>query len=126
AGWNAGPDGALRNAEGRRFSTIVWSTTGSEKEIGAIADYWRRLGLDVEETIIPPAFTRDNQYRASYPGWETTANYDDSTFGRLKDPSGPDTRWAGANRAGYDDPRGARLVDTYYHSMKPQEQIQAV
>ncbi|HZT07570.1 MAG TPA: ABC transporter substrate-binding protein [Chloroflexota bacterium] len=126
AGWTPGPDGLLRNADGRRFQTSIWSTPGSDKEIAAIADYWRRVGLEVEETIVPAAFTRDNQYRASYPGWETTANYDDSTFGRLKDPSGPETRWAGANRAGYDDSRAVRLVDAYYHSMKPGDQRQAV
>ena len=74
---------------------------------------------------IPPACTRDNQYRASYPGWETTAHYADSILGRLKDPSGPETRWAGANRAGYDDPRAARLVDDYYRSMARPEQVQA-
>src|SRR5207247_9384239 len=97
----------------------------SEPEIAAIADFWRRIGLDVEEVSIPPAFTRDNQYRAQYPGWETTADYADSILGRLKDPSGPETRWAGANRAGYDDPRAAALVDAYYGSMSPQEQLQA-
>ncbi len=127
AGGVSAPDGGLRPpTDGRRFQTSIWSTPGSEKEIAAIADYWRRVGLDVEEVMVPPAFTRDNQYRASYPGWETTANYADSSFGRLKDPSGPDTRWAGANRAGYDDPRAARLVDTYYHSMTPREQQQSV
>ncbi len=127
AGWNAAPDGALRNAaDGRRFSTSLWSTPGSEAELAAIADYWRRLGLEVEEFSIPPAFTRNNEYRASYPGWETTANYGDSVLGRLKDPNGPENRWAGANRAGYDDPRALRLVNAYYASMSPQEQLQSI
>ncbi len=127
AGWTAGQDGSLRNAtDGRRFSTSLWSTPGSEAELSAIADYWRRLGLEVEEVSIPPAFTRNNEYRASYPGWETTANYADSVLGRLKDPSGPDNRWAGANRAGYEDPRALRLVNAYYASMAPQDQLQSI
>jgi peptide/nickel transport system substrate-binding protein len=126
-GWTPAADGVLRSgADGRRLQTSLWATPGSEQEIAAVADYWRRVGLDVEEVSIPPAFTRDNQYRASYPGWETTANYADSILGRVKDPSGPETRWAGANRAGYDDPRAVQLVDAYYRSMAPQDQVQAV
>ena len=46
-------------------------------------------------------------------------------LGRLKEPSGPETRWAGANRAGYDDPRAASLVDAYYRAMAPRDQIAA-
>jgi peptide/nickel transport system substrate-binding protein len=124
AGWTPGADGVVRSAtDNRRFQTQIWTTPGSEQEISAIADYWRRVGLDVEEGTVPPAFTRDNQYRASYPGWETTANYADSVLGRLKDPAGPETRWAGANRAGYDDPRAVSLVDAYYRAMAPQDQL---
>jgi peptide/nickel transport system substrate-binding protein len=127
AGWTQGGDGALRNTtDGRRFQTSIWSTPGADAELAAIADNWRRLGLEVEEVSIPPAFTRNNEYRASYPGWETTANYADSIFGRLKDPNGPETRWAGSNRAGYDDPRALPLVDAYYRSMSPQEQAQTI
>jgi peptide/nickel transport system substrate-binding protein len=126
-GWAPGPDGMLRNAsDGRRFQTSLWSTPGADAELAAIADFWRRVGLEVEEVSIPPAFTRNNEYRASYPGWETTANYADSILGRLKDPNGPETRWAGSNRAGYDDPRALPLVEAYYRSMSPQEQLQSM
>jgi peptide/nickel transport system substrate-binding protein len=65
-GWVAGSDAVLRNAtDGRRFQTALWATPGAEQEIAAIADYWRRVGVDAEEISIPPAFTRDNQYRAA-------------------------------------------------------------
>lgn len=126
-GWTPGPDGVVRNpVDGRRFQTSITGTPGSEPEIAAVADHWRRVGVEVEELSVSPAFTRDLQYRASYPGWETTANYADSVLGRLKDPAGPETRWAGGNRAGYDDPRALRLVDAYYRSMVRPDQIQAV
>jgi ABC-type transport system substrate-binding protein len=126
AGWRYTPDGTLVNAtDGRRFQTSLWSTQGSEQEIGAIADYWRRIGLEVEEATIPAAFTRDNQYRASYPGWETTANADDAVLARLDMPAGPATRWAGTNRAGWDDPAAVRLVAAYRQAIRPQDQLQA-
>src|SRR5207248_7807216 len=50
AGWAPSADSVLRNAaDGRRFQTSIWTTPGSEAEISAIADYWRRIGLDIEE-----------------------------------------------------------------------------
>jgi len=126
AGWRYNPDGSLVNAtDGRKFQTSLWSTQGSEQEIGAIADFWRRVGLEVEEFTIPAAFTRDNQYRASYPGWETTANADDAVLGRLDMPASPATRWAGTNRAGWDDPEAVRLVNAYRQAIRPQDQLQA-
>jgi ABC-type transport system substrate-binding protein len=101
AGWTPGADGVVRSApDGRRFRTSLWTTPGSDQEIAAIADYWRRVGIDVEEFVVPAAFTRNNEYRASYPGWETTANYAEAILGRLHSPAGPETRWAGGEPCG--------------------------
>ena len=75
---------------------------------------------------MPPAFTRNNEYRASYPGWETTANYADSVLGRLKDPNGPENRWAAQIAPGTKDARALQLVNAYYASMSPQEQLQSI
>ncbi|HLK15782.1 MAG TPA: ABC transporter substrate-binding protein, partial [Fimbriimonadaceae bacterium] len=126
AGWKYNPDGSLVNAtDGRRFSTSLWSTQGSDEEIGAIADYWRQVGLAVDEFIIPATFTRNEEYRASFPGWETTANADDTILSRLEPPSGPATHWAGTNRAGWDDPVGRTLIAAYRQALTPQAQVQA-
>ena len=126
AGWKYNPDGSLVNAtDGRRYSTALWSTQGSDEEVGAIADYWRQLGLAVDEAIIPAAFTRDNQYRASFPGWETTANSDDTVLSRLETPAGPSTQWAGTNRSGWDDPAGRALLDAYRQAITPDAAVQA-
>jgi peptide/nickel transport system substrate-binding protein len=126
AGWTAGPDGALRHAtEGRPYRTTLWTTPGGEQEIAAIAAYWRQVGVEVEENTVSPAQTRDNEFRASFPGWETTASFGDSILNFLQGPAAsPQTRWTG-NRAGYDDPQMQRLLATYYASLTDTAEAQA-
>jgi len=75
--------------------------------------------------VMAAAQTRDNEFRASYPGWETTANNGDSNLNRLQGP--PATRenlWTG-NRGGYEDLRAQRLLDAYYSSIRETDLFQA-
>jgi peptide/nickel transport system substrate-binding protein len=126
AGWTMGADRTLRNnVDGRRFTTQISNTPGGERELAAVADYWRRAGLEVEELPIPSAQTRNNEYRASYPGFEISANYGDSILNRLQGPAASAAdRWTG-NRGGYEDPRAQRLLTAYYGSASQQEQTAA-
>ncbi len=128
AGWVAGPDGVLRNTgDGREFRTALTTVAGRDKEVAAFASYWRQVGLAVDEVTLSAAQTRDSQFRASYPGWESTAQGGgDSIFGKLEGPiASAENRWAG-NRGGYDDPEGNALVGAYRRSIRPEEQLAAV
>src|SRR5207248_772240 len=74
AGWAPGPDGVLRNAgDGRRFRTTLWVAGGGPKEISIIADYWRQVGVDVEEYDVPTVQARDRKFRSTFPGWENSS-----------------------------------------------------
>src|SRR6185503_4062989 len=76
-GWVPGPGGALQHSsDGRRFRTSIIATAGriGEQEVPAFADYWRRIGLDVDELVIPAAFVRNAEYRATFPGWEASSS----------------------------------------------------
>ncbi|HZT07298.1 MAG TPA: ABC transporter substrate-binding protein [Chloroflexota bacterium] len=128
AGWVAGADGALRNAsDGRTFHTAISATQDIIREVPAFADSWRRLGLEVEELLVPPPQVRNNEYRSSYPGWEASAQASgDGILGRLEGPAaGPQNRWTG-NRGGYDDPRAQALVDRYRQSLSERDQFDAM
>ena len=75
AGWIRGSDGLLRHAsDGRTFRAPITGTPGRDREveIGIIADNWRAVGMGTEESIIPSGMTRSAEYRATYPGSETT------------------------------------------------------
>src|SRR5439155_9823937 len=73
-GWAPGPDAVLRNsADGRRFRNAMLATPGGnpEREVNAFADYWRRIGLEVESATTPAAQAANLEFRASFPGWSS-------------------------------------------------------
>jgi len=128
AGWSPGGDGLLHsNLDGRPFHTAIWTTPGFDRDVAAIADYWRKLGLQVDEQVVPAAQTRNNEYRAGYPGWDLSAQgNDDAILGRFLGPAASaQTRWVG-NRGGYEDPRARELVDRYQASLTRQDQLQSM
>ncbi|MPZ12843.1 MAG: hypothetical protein GEU73_00175 [Chloroflexi bacterium] len=128
-GWAAGTDGVLRNAaDGRPFRTQIWVTGSSRAwEMPVFADFWRRIGLEVEEHQIPGPQARDNELRASYPGWEpSSSGAGDSVLGRLEGPAAaPANRWTG-NRGGFEEPRAQELLARYYTALSEPEQFQAM
>jgi peptide/nickel transport system substrate-binding protein len=127
AGWIPGPDGALRHqADGRRYHTVI---SGAPLEVAATADYWRRIGLEVEEFTVPAAQVRNPEFRASFPSWELSSagGGGDGILVRLEWPApGPDNRWVGSNRGGYDNPRTSKLTDAYYASPSEADQFQTM
>jgi peptide/nickel transport system substrate-binding protein len=128
SGWAAGPDGTLRNAvDGREFHTVLTTVSGRDKEIAAFASYWRQLGLVIDEVTLTAAQTRDSQIRATYPGWESTAQGSgDSIFVKLEGPpASADNRWTG-NRGGDEDPDATALVTAYRQSIRPADRSAAV
>lgn len=128
-GWAPGSDGILRHqSDGRQFRTAISGTFGRiERECAAIADYWRRIGIDVEQITITAAQVRNAEYRALYPGWEASAaGGGDEILGRLDAPAGsPENRWTG-NRPGYENPHAQQLLDTYRTSLSFQAQFEAM
>lgn len=128
-GWVPASDGVLRNSvDGRRFRSSIWNTPGGRSwETPVYADYWRRIGLDVEEFTIPAARSRDSEFRASYPGWEASSSgQGDGILGRIDwPPASAQNRWLG-ERGGYEDPRGWALLDRYRSSLSERDQLQAM
>jgi ABC-type transport system substrate-binding protein len=129
AGWTSGPGGLLHStSDGRPFRNSITATAGRiEQEIGAFADYWRRLGIDAEQRVVPPAFVRDRAYRAQYPGWEaSSAAGGDGILRRFEAPAAmPENRWTG-NRDGFEDPRAQVLLHRYWSSIREQDQLQSL
>jgi len=85
------------------------------------------VGLQVEESIVPAAQTRNAEYRAGYPGFEFSAQgNNDAILGRLDGPAASAAnRWVG-NRGGYEDSRAADLLAKYRSSLTLNDQRQAM
>jgi ABC-type transport system substrate-binding protein len=128
AGWTYAPDGSLRNgSDGRPFRTALWATVGRDREISAFASFWRQVGLEVDESIIPASQSRNLEYRAQYPGWESSGQgYGDAILGRMDPPpASAATRWVG-ERGGFDDARAWDLIARYRASLSDRDQAQAM
>jgi peptide/nickel transport system substrate-binding protein len=127
AGWSSGPGGSLRHAnDGRRFETSVWANARWVQETALMADYWRRIGLEAEEFVIPGAMARNQEFRSTYPGWYTSARYAEGILAALEEPPAtPENRWAG-NSSGYDDPHARRLAEAFQVSLTERDQVQAM
>lgn len=127
-GWTPGPDGILRsNVDGRRFHTHLSVTTGDNFwELAVYSDYWRRIGLDVEELPIPGPLQRDGQHRATYPGYEASSGAQgDNILNRLQGaPAAPENRWGG-NRCACTTPESEGLLNRYFTSLSSREQSAA-
>jgi peptide/nickel transport system substrate-binding protein len=127
-GWEAGPDGQLRNvADGRPYRTAVSSAPGAEDQVAIIADNWRRVGAAVEERLASAALARSTEYLSQFPGFELSGNRADAMLTRFAaQPAGPQNRWSGNNRGGWVDQRIADLVAGYTQSLGEAEQAQAM
>lgn len=77
-GYVRGTDGGFRDAAGQRLG-VEMRTIGvtAQKAIFAVADFWQRAGVPTEPVIIPPARTLDNEYRATFPGFQIFQNPND-------------------------------------------------
>lgn len=125
-GWTPGPDGIFRsNADGHKFQTQVSNTAGgNDWETPVYSDFWRRIGLEVEEITIPAALQQNREFRALYPGWEASSGVQgDDVLNRLKGPAASaENRWAG-NRGGYENPAADALLTRYYASITDRDQL---
>lgn len=123
AGWTPG-DGPVRHSVGGRvFRTAIWVSAGREHESAAYAAYWRQLGLEVDEAATPAAQARNQEYRASFPGWDLTGTDPMALLGTP--PATTENRWSG-NRPGYDDARAMSLVTAFRRGLSERDQVAAM
>jgi peptide/nickel transport system substrate-binding protein len=125
-GWTPGPDRILQHAaDGRKFQTQISNTGGQVIETQVVADFWRQIGLDVEEIVIPAALQSNAEHRATYPGWEGSSGGYGDQISRFTGPAAAPPRWSG-NRGGYDDPTANALYKRYTTSLSDRDQFEAM
>jgi peptide/nickel transport system substrate-binding protein len=109
AGWTPGPDGILRNAQGRPFRFTLTTNAGNQRRADAtqiIQQQWRQVGVDAQLRILEfNAFQQgmvNRTYEASLGGW---------SVGLLPDLTplwGPDAPF---NITGYRNPEVTSLME---------------
>jgi peptide/nickel transport system substrate-binding protein len=112
AGLTRGADGTYRDASGQTPTLEIRTDRAGgdlrSKSALALADYWKRAGVGATATIIPPQRDGDQEYLATYPGFEITrrGNFRWSLDRVLtsKEASLPENRYSGGNRGRYQNP----------------------
>lgn len=121
AGWKRGAGGMLTNSAGERMSFPTWTTMGQERKLAAVADSWRKVGVDAGEFVIPAARTRDTEFRQSFPAVEVTARgNEDVLLTRLESDSTPTSanHFSGNNRGHWTSEEFDRLATQYRATLR--------
>lgn len=118
-GFARGTDGLYRDPAGQLLTVEVRSTGGDDfrdKMLFSIADYWKRIGVSGEGTIIPRQRANDREYRVTRPAFELV-NQPTGLRGLLRFHSRemptPENSYRGDNRARYASPELDALIDRF-------------
>ena len=131
-GYTKGSDGVLIDAAGHKLELEV-RATGSPaihvKTMQPVADYWQRLGISINQVIIPVQRLADFEYRTTMPGIEVVrygsgADRVDQLHGS-KAPL-PENRFSGTNRSRYINPEFDGLIDRYFATIAWAPRMQAL
>lgn len=118
-GFARGADGIYTSPNEGRFTPEVRINAAGQNEAEAtiMADSLRRAGMESSVYVIPQALTTDAQFRASFPSLTGTGSElsGDPPVGNLTaaEIPGPDNRWRGSNRGGFNNPEFERLASAY-------------
>ncbi len=131
-GYTKGSDGLFIDAAGQKLELEV-RATGSPaihvKTMQPVADYWQRLGISINQVIIPVQRLSDFEYRTTMPGIEVVrygsgADRVDQLHGS-KAPL-PENRFSGTNRSRYINPDFDGLIDRYFAMIEWAPRMQAL
>jgi peptide/nickel transport system substrate-binding protein len=125
AGWLRGADGLLvNNRTGDAFKASIWANqAASWDKLGyAVAEDWKRLGIETDVFPIPPARTGDREFEQGYPGvFVTNVNEEQFYVNRLHSSVIPSagTRFVGSNRGGHSNAQIDALYDRLVATIDP-------
>jgi peptide/nickel transport system substrate-binding protein len=123
AGWRQeGVDGGLMN-RGNRLDLDVLVAAEWYPAATLIGDYWRQMGVGVNENVVALGNTFDRQARASYSGFELTAALPGMPLleSRLRSTNVPlaENLYVGANRGHYASAQMDQLLDRFWQAVDP-------
>jgi peptide/nickel transport system substrate-binding protein len=126
AGWTRASEALVRRDTAERFEVELSGTRDDTKAVAIIANYWRSLGVVVDETPITSDRQADLEQLARSPGaWLTTPRFYQLFTDRYHSRSAPTaaTRWTGRNRGGYSNPRVDAVLDQLVRTIPPAERL---
>ena len=130
-GYGKGPDGMFREAGGQRLSVEVIGAGGEAnlKSVPIVADYWRRIGVEVGESVVPIQRQRDSEWTANFPGFELSRRGADvKSLLRYHSSQAPiaERNFQGQNVPRYLNADLDSLIDRYHLTIPFDERMQVL
>jgi peptide/nickel transport system substrate-binding protein len=118
-GFSRGADGFMRDAAGRVLSLELRTTkeAHNEEALYPVADYWQRVGVQVDPMVIPPQRISDRPFRAQFPALEVIGQPNTiKALSRLRlgQTPLPEGNFAGVNRARYMNPDFEAMLERFF------------
>ncbi|MBM2810202.1 MAG: hypothetical protein HW416_961 [Chloroflexi bacterium] len=124
AGWSSSV-GRLVNAVGDPVQLALRAPPIDAKELSVIAQFWRALGIEVTEEVVPPARQQDREYRAKFSAFEMQSREAGdnivANFDSRRRPT-PESGYVGSNPTSYSNPAMDRLIDRLSGTLDQPEQ----
>ncbi len=126
-GFTRGPDGMFRDGAGQPLVVPTQTSQGAalqEKAALAVADSWQRLGVRVEQDVIPTQARTDRARRAGRPGFEVqkqTAGAQALVRYTSGETPLPENNFTGNNRSRYMDPAFDGMLEGYFSTIARDE-----
>src|SRR4030095_11066033 len=129
-GYQRGPDGQFRDSASQPLAVELRNFGVGGQATVTVANYWQAVGVPTEVVIIPHKRSRDNEYRATFPGFQLLQQPNDlRALPRLhsREAPLPENRFvASGNKARYINPEFDALLDKYYVTIPRPERVQVL
>ncbi len=133
-GYTRATDGVLRDSAGQRLHIEVRTNDREVVHLPsafAVAEYWKRLGVEPEIVSVPLARTNDAEYRSTYPAFDiafSSPTLDPASMRRWLSLATPtlENRFEGQNRIRYQNPTYDALINRYVSTIPIPERLGAL
>jgi peptide/nickel transport system substrate-binding protein len=128
-GFARGADGFMRDGAGRILSQELRTTKEAHNEAALypVADYWQRVGVQVDPMVIPPQRISDRPFRAQFPAFEVIGQPNTvKALSRLRlaQTPLPEGNFVGVNRARYMNPEFDAMLERFYTTIPLRERAE--
>jgi len=129
-GLSRGADGMYRDSSGQRISVEMRATVIDvlQKTVLATVSDWQRIGIAVEHHTITPGRQSDREYRATFPGFDTSrGNNSAEAFKTFlsSEARTSDNRYAGQNYPSYQNAELDGFINRYLVTIPMDQRMEA-
>ncbi len=130
-GYTRGADGFLRDGANQRVLVEVIGAGGEAnlKSVPIVADFWRRVGVEVAEAVVPIQRQRDSEWTANFASFELSRRGADvKSLLRYHSSEAPiaERNFQGSNVPRYMNPDLDAIIESYHTTIPFADRMRAL